>query len=148
MNNALMRLATMRAVLRQGAPLDRCSLLLLAAAIVLLGVAQAPPLIQLSYALSIVTGLIQRYWALRVGLDVDLLESVIAHVERRGGSEEDAAQQLDAALYAVGLLARLPPVRDWSSRWAGMRRLLRRQVLCLAVQALALGAALALWVLR
>ncbi|MCC4588369.1 hypothetical protein JWH11_08830 [Xanthomonas melonis] len=148
MTTSLMTLATMRAVLRQGGMLDRFSLLLLAAAIALLGVAEAPPLIQLSYGLSVLAGMLQRYWAFRVGLDADLLDGVIAQLAHRGGSEDAAAQQLDAALHAVGLVATPPSPRDWSARWNGMRRLLRWQLLSVAVQTLALVAALALRVWR
>ncbi|MCC8539548.1 hypothetical protein ACDH70_09780 [Xanthomonas axonopodis pv. poinsettiicola] len=148
MNTSLMMLATMRAVLRQGATLDRFSLLLLAAAIALLGVAEAPPLIQLSYALSAMAGVVQRYWAFRVGLDADLLEGAIAHLGHGGGSEQDAAQQLDAAMHAVGLVATPPSGRDWASRWNGMRRLLRWQLASTLVQLLLFAVALALRILR
>ncbi|APO96269.1 hypothetical protein [Xanthomonas vesicatoria] len=143
MNTSVMTLAAMRAVLRQGAALDRFSLLLLAVAIVLLGVAQAPPLIQLSFALSAAAGLMQRYWAFRVGLDVDLLDGVIAQVAH-GNDETQAAQHLDTALHALGLRATLPPTRDWSARWIGMRRLLRWQLASVASQLLWMVAALAL----
>ncbi|WP_115526914.1 MULTISPECIES: hypothetical protein [Xanthomonas] len=143
MNTSPMTLAAMRAVLRQGAALDRFSLLLLAAAIALLGVAEAPPSIQLSFALSAAAGLMQRYWAFRVGLDVDLLEAVIAQIAR-GSDETQAAQQLDTALHAIGLRATLPPTRDWSARWSGMRRLLRWQLASVAAQLLWMVAALAL----
>ncbi|ATS23675.1 hypothetical protein PK69_10840 [Xanthomonas phaseoli pv. phaseoli] len=144
MNPSPLTLATMRAVLRQGAALDRFSLLLLAAAIGLLGVAQAPPLIQWSYAISVLAGVVQRYWAFRVGLDADLLAASIAHLERCGGSEQDAAHQLDAAMHAIGLVAKRAPTRDWASRWTGMRRLLCWQLASVVVQLLLVDAALAL----
>ncbi|MCC8627277.1 hypothetical protein [Xanthomonas vesicatoria] len=143
MNTSAMTLVAMRAVLRQGAALDRFSLLLLAVAIVLLGVAQAPPLIQLSFALSAAAGLMQRYWVFRVGLDVDLLDGVIAQVAH-GNDEAQAAQHLDTALHALGLRATLPPTRAWSARWIGMRRLLRWQLASVASQLLWMVAALAL----
>ncbi|MFW9486622.1 hypothetical protein ACE8GQ_15345 [Xanthomonas euvesicatoria pv. euvesicatoria] len=144
MNIAPLTLAAMRAVLRQGAALDRFSLLLLAAAIGLLGVAQAPPLMQLSYAISMLAGVLQRYWAFRVGLDADLLAASIAHLERCGGTEQDAAHQLDAAMHAIGLIPTPSPTRDWASRWTGMRRLLRWQLASVVVQLLLVAAALAL----
>ena len=142
-----MTLASMRAVLRQGAALDRFSLLLLAAVIVLLGIADAPPLVQLGYALSAIAGLLQRYWALRVGLDAALLDAVIGQIERSPSSEQQvvqqlAAQQLDQALHTIGLLRALPAARDWLPRWAGMRGLLRWQLASVALQILALAAAL------
>ncbi|KLA60942.1 hypothetical protein ABVD19_08065 [Xanthomonas euvesicatoria] len=144
MNIAPLTLAAMRAVLRQGAALDRFSLLLLAAAIGLLGVAQAPPLMQLSYAISMLAGVLQRYWAFRVGLDADLLAASIAHLKRCGGTEQDAAHQLDAAMHAIGLIPKPSPTRDWASRWTGMRRLLRWQLASVVVQLLLVAAALAL----
>ncbi|QHG88336.1 hypothetical protein ACCQ13_17060 [Xanthomonas sp. NCPPB 1638] len=148
MTTSPMTLSTMRAVLRQGAALDRFSLVLLAAAIALLGVADAPPLIQVSYALSAMAGVVQRYWAFRVGLDADLLEGTIAHLGHVGGSEQDAAQQLDAALHAVGLVAARPSPCDWAARWNGMRRLLRWQLASVMGQLLLFAAALALRIFR
>ncbi|CCF69458.1 hypothetical protein [Xanthomonas citri] len=148
MNTSPLTLPAMRAVLRQGAALDRFSLLLLAAAIGLLGVAEAPPLMQLGYAISVLAGVVQRYWAFRVGLDADLLAASIAHLERCGGSEQEAAHQLDAAMHAIGLIPKLPPARDWASRCAGMRRLLRWQLASVVVQLLLVAAALALRIFR
>ncbi|WP_372375123.1 hypothetical protein ACDI35_19110 [Xanthomonas axonopodis pv. cajani] len=148
MNTSPLTLATMRAVLLQGAALDRFSLLLLAAAIGLLGVTQAPSLMQLSYAISVLAGAVQRYWAFRVGLDADLLAASIAHLECCGGSEQEAAHRLDAAMHAIGLVAKLPPARDWASRWAGMRRLLHWQLASVVVQLLSVAAALALRISR
>ncbi|MBO9740448.1 hypothetical protein J7432_15895 [Xanthomonas axonopodis pv. begoniae] len=148
MNPSPLTLATMRAVLRQGAALDRFSLLLLAAAIGLLGVAQAPPWVELSYAISVLAGVVQRYWAFRVGLDADLLAASIAHLERFGGTEQDAAHQLDAAMHATGLVAKRAPTRDWASRWTGMRRLLRWQLASVVVQLLLVATALALRMFR
>lgn len=148
MNTSPLTLPAMRAVLRQGAALDRFSLLLLAAAIGLLGVAEAPPLMQLGYAISVLAGVVQRYWAFRVGLDADLLAASIAHLKRCGGTEQEAAHQLDAAMHAIGLVAKLPPARDWASRCAGMRRLLRWQLASVVVQLLLVAAALALGIFR
>ncbi|NIJ88958.1 hypothetical protein FHR49_001745 [Xanthomonas campestris] len=140
--SATMTLASMRAVLRQGAALDRCSLLLLAAVIVLLGITDAPASIQLCYALSVAAGVVQRVWAFRVGLDADLLEAVLQQIAIDNSDEHRAAQQLDQALQTIGLLRTVPAPRDWLARWAGMRRLLLRQVGSVMVQMLALCAAL------
>ena len=54
---AVMTLASMRALLRQGAAIDRCALLLLAAAVLLLGITDAPTVAQVAYALSALAGL-------------------------------------------------------------------------------------------
>lgn len=134
-----LELRTMEAVLRQGAPLDRLSLVLLATALLLVAWYAGMGAV-LAAALcggSALAGLLQRYWAARVGLDADLLEAVLAEADpARAGAD------LDAALQRLGLLRTLPPPRDWLARWQGMRRLLRRQSTALAVQLLALLLAL------
>ncbi|MET0551011.1 MAG: hypothetical protein ABW002_17265 [Xanthomonas sp.] len=134
-----LELRTMAAVLRQGAPLDRLSLALLVVAL-LLGAwypGHGAMLAAVWCGVSVLAGLLQRYWAARVGLDVALLEAVLAEAELpRAGAD------LDAALQRLGLLRALPPPRDWLARWQGMRRLLRRQLSSLAVQLLALVLAL------
>ncbi|WP_426788562.1 hypothetical protein [Xanthomonas campestris] len=136
---AVMTLASMRALLRQGAAIDRCALLLLAAAVLLLGITDAPLVAQVAYALSALAGLAQRYWAFRVGLDADLLDAVLGQLERGHADDAQAGQQLDQALQDIGLLRHAPPVRNWSARWRGMRGLLRTQLLCAALQVLALA---------
>lgn len=114
-------------------------MLLLAAAVLLLGITDAPTVVQVAYALSALAGLAQRYWAFRVGLDADLLDAVLGQLERGHTDDAQAAQQLDQALQDIGLLRHAPPVRDWAARWRGMRGLLRTQLLCAALQVLALA---------
>ncbi|WP_369977264.1 hypothetical protein [Xanthomonas bundabergensis] len=133
-----LQLRTMAALLRQAAPLDRLSLALLAVALLLgawYGNAGATVAAALCL-LSVLAGLLQRYWAARVGLDVALLEAALAEADL-----DQAGSDLDAALHRLGLLRRLPPPRDWQARWRGMRGLLLRQVASLALQLLALLAA-------
>ncbi|MCW0373157.1 hypothetical protein [Xanthomonas sacchari] len=134
-----LELRTMAAVLRQGASLDRLSLALLVVAL-LLGAwypGHGAMLAAACCGVSALAGLLQRYWAARVGLDADLLEAVLAEPDLpRAGAD------LDAVLQRLGLLRTLPPPRDWLARWQGMRRLLRRQLLCFALQMLALVVAL------
>ncbi|MCW0374800.1 hypothetical protein [Xanthomonas sacchari] len=134
-----LELRTMAAVLRQGAPLDRLSLVLLATALLLVAwyAGTGAVLAAALCAASALAGLLQRYWAARVGLDVDLLEAVLAEAE-----PARAGVDLDAVLHRLGLLRTLPPPRDWLARWQGMRRLLRRQLIALAAQLLALLLAL------
>ncbi|KAB7775207.1 hypothetical protein [Xanthomonas sp. LMG 12460] len=134
-----LELRTMAAVLRQGAPLDRLSLLLLALTVALAAwYAGGGALLAVVWCgVAALAGLLQRYWAARVGLDVALLEAVLAEPDLpRAGAD------LDAALQRLGLLRMLPPPRDWLARWQGMRRLLRRQLLCFALQVLSLLLAL------
>ncbi|AJC46212.1 hypothetical protein [Xanthomonas sacchari] len=134
-----LELRTMAAVLRQGAPLDRLSLLLLALTVALAAwYASGGALLAVVWCgVAALAGLWQRYWAARVGLDAALLEAVLAEPDL-----PRAAADLDAALQRLGLLRMLPPPRDWLARWQGMRRLLRRQLLCFALQVLALVVAL------
>ncbi len=134
-----LELRTMAAVLRQGAPLDRLSLLLLALTVALAAwYAGGGALLAVVWCgVAALAGLLQRYWAARVGLDVALLEAVLAEPDlQRAGAD------LDTALQRLGLLRRPPPPRDWLARWQGMRRLLRRQLLCFALQVLSLLLAL------
>ncbi|KMM77218.1 hypothetical protein ACP93_03225 [Xanthomonas sp. NCPPB 1128] len=134
-----LELRAMAAVLRQVAPLDRLSLLLLAVTVALAAwYAGGGALLAVVWCgVAALAGLLQRYWAARVGLDVALLEAVLAEPDlQRAGAD------LDAALQRLGLLRTLPPPRDWLARWQGMRRLLRRQLACFALQVLALVLAL------
>lgn len=134
-----LELRTMAAVLRQAAPLDRLSLLLLAVSVPLAAwYAGSGAVLAVSCCgVAALAGLLQRYWAARVGLDVALLEAMLAEPDlQRAGAD------LDAALQRLGLLRTPPPPRDWLARWQGMRRLLRRQLLCFALQGLSLLLAL------
>lgn len=134
-----LQLRTMAALLRQAAPLDRLSLALLAVALLLgawyayVGAALAAMLC----LLSALAGVVQHYWAARAGLDAALLDAVLAETDL-----DQAGSDLDAALHRLGLLRRLPPPRDWQARWRGMRGLLLRQLASLALQLLAVLAAL------
>ncbi|WP_369934570.1 hypothetical protein [Xanthomonas tesorieronis] len=134
-----LELRTMAALLRQSSPLDRLSLALLSVAL-LLGAWYANvgmPLAALLCLLGALAGAVQRYWAARVGLDAALLDAVLAEADL-----DQAGSDLDAALHRLGLLRRLPPPRDWQARWRGMRGLLLRQIASLALQLLAMLAAL------
>ncbi|MBO9826909.1 hypothetical protein J7373_01450 [Xanthomonas sp. A2111] len=134
-----LELRTMAAVLRQAAPLDRLSLLLLAVTALLAAwYAGTGAVLAVSCCgVAALAGLLQRYWAARVGLDMALLDAVLAEPDL-----QHAGADLDAALQRLGLLRTLPPPRDWLARWQGMRRLLRRQLLYFALQVLALVLAL------
>ncbi|MBN6152606.1 hypothetical protein JR065_19925 [Xanthomonas sp. AmX2] len=130
--NTRLQLRTMAALLRQGRPLDRLSALLLVVALLLAawfaGGERAAAVLCL---LSVPAALLQGYWAARVGLDLSLLDAVLEETDI-----DQAGSDLDAALHRLGLLPRLPPARDWSARWRGMRRLLRWQLASVALQSL------------
>lgn len=87
--------------------------------------------------LSLLAGLVQAGFAVRIGFDRALLEALL--IEH---PDADPAP-IDAALHALGLRAPPAQTRPWSARWQGMRRLLRGQLLSVLVQALLLM--LALW---
>ncbi|KAB7771045.1 hypothetical protein [Xanthomonas maliensis] len=135
-----MLLGAMRALLRQGALLERLGLVLLLAALLVLAGTAAPAWVRCVYGISVVAGLLQQYWALRVGLDAELLNAAIDQLQR-GETALQTAGHLDQALHALGLRANDASPRDWPARWRGMRGLLLRQAVWLAIQlsALAIG---------
>ncbi|ALN82426.1 hypothetical protein LA76x_4315 [Lysobacter antibioticus] len=124
----------MAALLAQGRQLRALSWLLLAAALLALVVPTAsPPPSPVALALSLVAGLLQCYYALRVDFDARLFQAA--------SEDEDsvrAAQRLDASLLALGLLKPGRAGRDWPARWRGARGLMVRQAVSLSVQAAAL----------
>ena len=125
-------LRAMAALLAQGRQLRALSWLLLAAALLALVVPTASPP-PWPVALSLVAGLLQCYYALRVDFDARLFQAA--------SEDEDsarAAQRLDASLLALGLLKPGRAGRDWPARWRGARGLMVRQAVSLSVQAAAL----------
>lgn len=88
-------------------------------------------------ALGLVLALMQLYWAMRVGLDAELLTAL---GQRK---TEDSARDLDASLVAVGLRSamNIDRERGWHDRWRAMRGMLLRQLLCVFAQLAALVAA-------
>ncbi|ALN63118.1 hypothetical protein GLA29479_2248 [Lysobacter antibioticus] len=125
-------LRAMAALLAQGRQLRALSWLLLAAALLALVVPTASPP-PWPLALSLVAGLLQCYYALRVDFDARLFQAA--------SEDEDsvrAAQRLDASLLALGLLKPGRAGRDWPARWRGARGLMVRQAVSLSVQAAAL----------
>lgn len=118
------------ALLRQGRLLDRLSGALLLTGVVFgLGqlVLKQPDLLLAAICLALVlTGLVQKYLALRVAFDADLF----ARLETLGLAE------LDAALLGLGLLTPERAGRPLAERSRGALRLLRRQALCVVGQGL------------
>lgn len=80
-------------------------------------------------ALLLVFGLAQKYHALRVALDAELIASLAGDAGRLGSR----TRALDQALYELGL-KRGGHERDWLARCRGALRLLRWQGICFAVQ--------------
>ena len=141
-----MELSVVAALLRQGALLHGLSRLALLVALLagLLMVARrqiewAPVLL---CSASVFVGFTQTFFAVRVGLDAALLER-LARIADVGGAELAAATvALDTALQRQFALPESSRGRDWAQRIAGARRLFRLQQLALALQWLALLAAL------
>lgn len=122
------------ALLRRGRSLDHLStalsLLALACGLApLLGAAASPALAPVC-ALLLLTGLAEKYWALRVALDAELFQRLAQAGEQLGAQ----TQALDQALQRLGLLQERQPQRSWESRCKGALVLLRRQSLCLLLQ--------------
>ena len=86
--------------------------------------------------LSLVAGVVQAYYAVRVQLDASLLRLL----QQEGMQGEGAAQRVDQALHTAGLRRRdaEAPTRGWDARWTGMRRLLMRQYVATLLQFAAL----------
>lgn len=122
-------------LLRRGRSLDHFSSALSLVAVVfglspLLG-APGSPTQALFCALLLIAGLAEKYWALRIALDAELFQ----HLAECGEQLETQTQALDQALQRLGLQAGEQGGRPWISRCQGALGLLRKQVLCLLLQA-------------
>lgn len=133
-----LQLQVMAALLQQARLPAQVSGLLAAAALLLVVLAVPAAPVAVAAGLSLLAGLVQGYYALRIGFDRQLLQALASE------DPQTALAQLDAALQALGLRKAAALPRGWDARWQGMRRLLRGQGLWLVVQALALLAALLL----
>ena len=140
-----MQLELVAALLRQGRPFDALSrgLLLLATGwLVLLAGGFSKPHTAVVAALlaSLLLGLLQRWFALRVDLDARLLRVVAGQAATTDLATATAT--LDEALVGQGMLPAARAGRPWTERLAGARRLWRRQLGALLLQVLAFGGAL------
>jgi len=111
-------------LLQQGKKLDAISnVLTLITIVVLLHYAH----VSISLALAaIVTGLAQKYVAVRVAFDATLL--------RDCADKEISTAELDEVMLALKLLPKAKTERPWALRCRGARRLLRIQTTLLVVQ--------------
>lgn len=129
-------LALVASLLRRGRQVERLSdvISLLALAYGLAPLAGAPAHTggAALCALLLVTGLLQKFWAMRVALDAELFACLAAQPEQLPAN----TQALDQALFALGLKPALADDRDWPVRSRGALALLRRQLLCFAAQVL------------
>lgn len=118
------------ALLRRGRSLDHLStalslIAMLFGLVPLLGPALAPVC-----ALVLLTGLAEKYWALRVALDAELFQ----RLAQAGEQLDEQTQTLDRALQRLGLQRDRQPERGWDSRCQGALTLLHRQALSLLLQ--------------
>ena len=133
--------AVAAAFLAQGRLIGRLSLPLTAGAILLLvalAIFGPAPRIATAIALlaAIVLGLVERYFAFRVGFDAALFA-------RLADDPDAALSRLDRALIDLGLLPSEKARRPLEVRFAGARKLLLRQAAAAILQVLALIAAAA-----
>ena len=137
-----MQLHIVASLLRRGKALDNLStgltLLGLAFGLVQLLITPMPLLLILSAAI-VLLGLIEKYYALRVAFDADLFQAV--------ASDETQLAERTLALDQALVALKFQPVdksgRPWALRSKGALKLLRQQLLFVAVQLLVmLGAIL------
>lgn len=137
-----MHLRLIAAMLRRGKALDRASSALSLLALVI-GLGPLLGFMALSTGAAVCIallgcGLIQKYYALRVALDAELLASLAAAPEQL----DRRTAELDQALASLG--RQIEPARSWEQRTQGAVRLLRLQALWLALQLLVALAAIVL----
>ncbi|MCE5984283.1 hypothetical protein [Pseudomonas sp. LF19] len=130
-------LALVASLLKRGRQVERLAdgISLLAVffglAVLLIGT-PAPWLSSVLCSVLLLAGLLQKFFAMRVALDADLF----AHLATRSDQLAQHTQALDQSLCALGLKANPVDNRDWQSRGLAAMGLLRKQLLCFAVQAL------------
>lgn len=122
------------ALLRRGRSLDYFSSALSLVAIVF-GLAPwlgTPPSLTLALlcASLLITGLAEKYWALRVALDAELFQ----RLAESGEQLDSQTHALDQALQNLGLQNARQTGRAWSLRAQGALGLLRKQALYLLLQ--------------
>lgn len=91
----------------------------------------------------LIFGLVQKFYAIRVTFDTGLFSDLAIALQNVPTAHTDAALvELDRALAALGLRSdsQVPP-RSLLKRVGGAKRMLGMQILCFALQWLALGAA-------
>ena len=122
------------ALLRRGRSIDHFSSALSLVAVVFglapwLG-APASLILALTCAALLITGLVEKYWALRVALDAELFQ----RLAEAGEQLDSQTHALDQALQNLGLQNAEQGGRTWSLRAQGALGLLRKQALCLLLQ--------------
>lgn len=131
-----MQLHIVASLLRRGRALDTLStgvtLLSLALGLSQLWITPASPLLMLLVAALVVIGLIEKYYASRVAFDADLFQ----HLANDALELNARTAELDQALGVLGLQPVDKQPRSWALRSRGALKLLRQQVLFLALELL------------
>lgn len=109
---------------------DGISLLALAYGLAPLLTSASQPGSGLLCAVLLALGLTQKYFAVRVALDAELIGSLASDA----GRLNSRTRALDQALHELGLKPAATAQRGWPSRCLGALRLLRAQALCLGLQ--------------
>ncbi|QHF26841.1 hypothetical protein [Pseudomonas sp. R32] len=130
------QLALVASLLKRGRQVERLAdgislLAVLFGLAALLIDAPAPWFSAVLCSLLLLAGLVQKFFALRVALDADLF----AHLAARSDQLTQHTQVLDQSLFSLGLKANPLDQRDWQARSLAAMGLLRKQLLCFAVQA-------------
>lgn len=137
-----MQLHIVASLLRRGRTLDNLStgltLLSLAFGLAQLLITPVMPLLIVMSAAIALLGLIEKYYALRVAFDADLFQAVASDEARL--NERTIA--LDQALVALKFQPVDKSGRPWALRSQGALKLLRQQLLFLAVQLLVMLSAI------
>ncbi|MEE1925174.1 hypothetical protein V0R50_25255 [Pseudomonas sp. 148P] len=128
------QLALTARLLQRGRQIERLSdgislVALLAGLAPLFVAARHPVLTGMLCALLLILGLAQKYHALRVALDAELIGALAGDA----GRLSSRTRALDQSLYELGLKP-AGRERDWLSRCRGALRLLRWQAVCLILQ--------------
>lgn len=138
-----MQLHIVASLLRRGRALDTLStgvtLLSLALGLTQLWITPVSLLLMLLVAAIVLIGLIEKYYAFRVAFDADLFQNLANDASQLN----DRTVDLDHALGVLGLQPVDQQPRSWALRSQGALKLLRQQVLFLALElVLMLGAIL------
>jgi len=140
-----MQLHIVASLLRRGKALDNLStgltLLCIGFGLVQLLITVPNALLLVVVVIGVLLGILEKYYAIRVGFDADLFHMVAS--DPQWLSDRTAA--MDDALAQLGLGPVDKNTRSWASRSQGALKLLRQQLLFLAVQLLVLLSAIVIF---
>lgn len=129
-----LRLLVCARLLEQGQRLDQLSTALSAVALagaLLAAIHYHLLLVTALLVLTLLSGAVEKYWAIRVAFDAALFADVAEADDRVA-----ATTQLDEGLTGLGLMPAANAGRDWTQRCQGALGLLRKQGLSFAAQLL------------